>query len=186
MEITTARKSRPTSEAPSGWQLQKALEALLAVRAELAAIDPTIEDDETLYGDMLEGEASDAIAVIVATIRSSCADDRHAEAAKAHKADIAARQARFERARDIKRRAAFAAFDILNLPKITEHDFTAYRHKGVPHVVITNIDANDLQPFVKIEKTPDKLAIKALLKLGERLDGAELSNPEPGLSVRVR
>jgi hypothetical protein len=183
---TTRRKPSPIPAEPTAWQLSRALEQLLALRQELAAIDPAIEDDPRLYLDMLDGEGGDALSVLTATIRSSIADDRRAEAAKAHKADIAARQAGFERSRDLKRRAAFAAFETLNLPRITEWDFTAYRHKGVPHVLITNIDASALGAFVRIEKVPDKLGIAAELRQGKRLDGAELSNPEPGLTVRTR
>jgi hypothetical protein len=185
MNTRTAAKTAD-SPTPSDWQLNQALQILLTTAEALAAIDPTIKDDEKLYADMLEGEAGNALGIIESLIRSSNADDRLAEAARAEKADLAARQARFERRCEIKRAKAFAALEMLGMTRMERADFTAFRHKGFSHVVITDIDAGDLQPFVRIEKTPDKVAIGRLLKAGQDLDGATLSNPEPCMQVRVR
>lgn len=185
MSTRTVTKIPPAPDI-SDWQMTRAMETLLALRSQLAAIDPTIEDDPRLYEDMLDAEGGDALTVLENVIRSSNEDDRLAELAKTNKADLAQRQSRFERRRDVKRRAAFAAFSALDLPTMQRHDFTAFRHAGRSHVLITNIDASDLQPFVRIEKIPDKDGIGKELRAGRRLEGAELSNPEPGLTVRVR
>ena len=56
---------------------------------------------------------------------------------------------------------------------------------GQPRVIITD-EARLPEQFVRIKREPDKHLIASHLKAGERVEGAELSNSEPTLAVRVK
>ena len=170
---------------PSSWSMQNAMTALMEARDRLLAEDATIADDQRLFHDLLEGETDNALEILERVIRLSIESDNLAKAAKLRKDEIAEREARFRKRRDGLRAMAFSALDCLRPLKIEREDFTASIRNGQPVVVITDMDKLP-SAFVRTKVEPDKVLIGAALKAGNAVDGAELSNSAPNISIRTR
>jgi hypothetical protein len=172
---------------PSGYAIERAVEALLAVRDQLNAIDPTILEDERLLADMLEGEGGDALAVIDRIVRRAIEVSDFAEMAKQRKAAIGARQARFERQNDALRQAVANILQTLGLTRepIERDDFTLSIRAGSSRVVITDL-AELPASFVRVTREPMVREIGAALRAGEAVPGAMLGgNAQPVLTIRT-
>lgn len=171
---------------PSSWAVQNAVTALAQLRDRLLAVEPSLADDPRTLGDMLEGEdAEDYLATIDRVIRCALDAGALAEAAKQRKGDIAERQARFERRRDVLRKVAFEALEALDMDRRETAEFTATIGNRPPHVVITDAAALPAA-YVRTHTEPDKAAVLADLKHGVEVPGATLSNPQRGISIRTR
>jgi hypothetical protein len=168
---------------PSAWQLERAALALLAVRDQLNAIDPTILEDDRLFADMLEGE-TDALAVIDQIVRRSIEAADLAEMAKHRKQRIAARQARFEHQSDALRQGVANILNELGLRRIEREDFTLSIRDGVAPVKITEMGALP-EEFVRVTREPMAREIGAELRAGKTVSGATLGNPQPVLTIRT-
>ncbi len=170
---------------PSSYRVMNAVMELAQVREMLLAIDPTIEDDQALFQDLLEGEGGDNLAVIERLIEASIESDALADAAKLRLADLAERRARFERRSAAYRAVALQALESINLKRLEKPAWTASVANRPPKVVIT--DETALLPhFIRTKTEPDKALIAAALKNGVTVDGAVLSNPERGITIRTR
>lgn len=174
-----------TTKPPSSYAVMEAGNQLARVREMLFAIDPSIEEDQQLFHDMLEGEAPDALAVIERLIEASVESDALADAAKARQADLANRRARFERRRDAYRAVALKAMEQIHLRRLERPAWTASIANRPARVLITDESALD-EIYIRVEREPDKAAIAAGLKNGDTVRGAELSNGGVGLTVRTR
>lgn len=96
-----------------------------------------------------------------------------------------ARLARFEQRIDAMRALAFNLMDQTGVRKIELDAATLSIRAGQPRVIIT--DEAALPPdCVRIRTEPNKTAIKEHLERGEPVAGAEMSNAEPVLNVRVK
>ena len=171
---------------PSSWALQNAMTALMEMRDRLLSEDETIGEDDRLFSDLLDGEDSDnALDILRRVISASIDADNLAKAAKMRKDEIAEREARFRKRRDGLRNMAFRALDCLRPLKLETAEFTASIRNGQPVVVVTD---ETLLPeaFVRVKREPDKVLIGAALKAGNTVDGAELSNSAPNISIRTR
>jgi Siphovirus Gp157 len=174
-----------STTAPSSYRVMNAANELETVRAQLIAICPDIEDDPTLFADMLEGEAGDALKVIERLIEASIANDGLADMVKARQADLAERKARFERRRDACRTVAQQVLERINLKRLERPAWTASVANRPPRVLITDESALD-DTYIRIKREPDKAMIAAALKAGDSVPGATLSNGGVGLTVRTR
>ena len=170
---------------PSPFALARAMAVLATVREELLAIDPNAIEDVALFQDTLEGEGGDALDLLANVVRQSIEAEALAEAVKTRKADLAARQTRFERRQEVLRRIARDALQALGLPKLEMPDFTASVANGRAKVLVTDDKALP-DAFVRITRAPDREAIGEILRAGKQVRGATLSNPEPTLTVRAR
>lgn len=170
--------------APSAYQLEQAMAVLLSARERLLTEEPDLADDDKLFQDMLDGE-TDALDVLRRVIRASIEAKALAQAAQARIDEIRERKERFMRRSDALRGMAFAAMDALGLRKMEEGDFTASLRPGQPAVVITD-ETRLPEAFVRVKREPDKALISAALKAGQNVDGAELSNGMPTITVRTR
>jgi hypothetical protein len=173
-----------TTRQPSPYQIERAMSAAQALRASLTADDPAAAEDSALLADLIDGETP-ALDIVRALIRFGIEAQSLADATKARIDDLRARKERFERRVETARGTAFAMLEALEIGRLEEPDFTAAISKGRPGVRI--IDANLLPGCMtrtKIE--PDKLAIKAALDAGKTVNGAELSNGSPTLTVRTK
>ena len=159
------------------------------VRAQIEALrvtHPQIWDaeDEVLLADMLEGttDLHEFLTLVV---------HRMLEAkAFIHGIDVLiseqmARCARFEQRSNAMRTLAFRVMNWAEVRKVELPAATLSIRAGQPKVIIT--DETALPPdCVRIRTEPDRIAIKEQLMRGERMAGAELSNSEPTLAVRVK
>jgi len=100
-------------------------------------------------------------------------------------ASLKARCDRFEQRSDAMRALAFKVLVQAGVKRLELPAATLSIRSGQPKVIITDETALP-RDCVRIRTEPDKVAIKEHLARGEPVAGAELSNAEPVLSVRVK
>ena len=153
------------------------------IRDRIRATDPNI-DEETL-ADTVEG-LTDLHEIIQAVIRSALVDEALARGLKCRIVDM---QGRLDRLQDRALKRRQIAKDVmvhLDLRKLNAPDFTVSIREGVPSLTVINEDEvpkiywQPGEPRLKRQQLADDL------KHGEEIPGAELSDPEPILTVRAR
>lgn len=164
----------------TGHALYLALSALHSGVQRLAETEPDIDIDP--FTD-LPAEAHAVEEAIVKICRAAREAESLAEAAKKMAQQTAGRAARFEWQSDQYRGVAFAALDALGKRKIVAPDLTVSIRDGRPSVVITD-ETKLADEYVRVTRTPDKAAIGEALRQGVVVDGAELANGMPTLSIR--
>lgn len=142
------------------------------------------DGDDQLLADSLEGE-TDFHRFLAAVTRRICEAEACAEGIGDLIREVKERQQRFERRSDALRDMAFKLMNAADVRKLELAQATLSIRAGQPRVIIT--DEARLPPdCVRIKREPDKIAIKEHLARGEHVDGAELSNAEPALAVRIK
>jgi hypothetical protein len=153
------------------------------LRRRLKEQDPDI-DDETL-ADTVEG-LTDLHDIIAAIVRSALRDEALAAGLKLRIEEMEKRLVRLA-GRACKRRQI--ARDVMvegDVKKITAPDFTIFVRAGSPALQVVNEQAIPEGFWEPRPPRLDRLALLAALKRGQTVAGAELSNPEPVLSVRTK
>lgn len=147
----------------------------------LASMPELAEDDETLF-DTLDGltELTDQIGALLRSANEQTAD---AEGIKAYVAQLTERKKRLEATAGKKRAIAQNFMRDCGIAKLSLPDFTASVRAVPPGVVIFSAESLP-DEFVKIERVPDKAAIKKALKEGRQIPGAQLDNGGETLSIR--
>ncbi len=169
---------------PSGYALERAMVELMQARERLLAIDPTMDSDDRLMADMLEGEAGDALAIVERLIEASIDADGLADMAKARKLEIAERQARFERRRDVLRLIAQSALDALGLKKLERPTWTASIGVRPAPLIVDEMQLTD--EWFRTKREPLRAEIRKALAAGAEIAGAQLGNAATGITVRTR
>jgi hypothetical protein len=170
--------------APGAGTVMRAVSTLQQVKEQLRAICPDIEQDDTLFADMLEAEAGDALAVIERLVQGALDAEDHAEAAGKRLADLAERRARFERRAHACRTVALAALEAINLRKLERPHFTVSIYQQKPPLLV---DEQWLpSEWWRSKREPKRAEIRAALSANEKIPGAQFGNPMPGLSIRTR
>jgi Siphovirus Gp157 len=99
--------------------------------------------------------------------------------------ELKVRQDRMDQRVESMRALMFKLMQAAELKKLELAPATLSIRAGQPKVTIT--DETALPPdCVRIRTEPDRIAIKEQLMRGERMAGAELSNSEPTLAVRIK
>jgi hypothetical protein len=154
-----------------------------SIRERIVALESHI--DEATLADTLEG-CTDLNEAVAAVVRSALQDEAMAEGLRSL---IETLQERFRRLgeRASKRRAiARDAMVEVDLKKITAPDFTLSVRPGSPALVVKDEAAIPQPYWLPRDPRLDRVGLIRDLKKGAVVAGAELSNPEPVLSVRVR
>ena len=143
------------------------------------------DDDQQLLADMLDAEGGDAMQVLERLVDASLEADAMADAAKARKADMAERQARFERRRDTLRSIAKSALEALNPQEAGDRDMdgiAAAEPAATGHLwgPVTSAD------WFRITREPMKGEIRKALAAGQEIEGAEFGNADVGITIRTR
>ena len=141
-------------------------------------------EDEQLLLDTIEGQ-TDLIECIDKVMVSALEDKALAEGISLVEEDMATRRARFSKRADAKKAAIFRAMQEAGLSKLERPAFTLSIRAGTPKVVITD-EEQVPDVLMRHKKEPDKAAIGDLLKAGQQLPYATLSNGEPSLQVRTK
>ena len=152
---------------PSAYQMEAAMSAALQVKATLSD-----DGDDALLLGMLEGE-TDVFELVDRLAEQAVADKKLAEMASERAKRLEARAARH---RDLILRM----LEALEVRKLERALFTAsvgYRTKAI----VTDPEA---LPETLMRRSPDLHAVAKALKDGP-VDGAELSNPTPVLTLRT-
>lgn len=141
-------------------------------------------DDEKLLADMLEGETG-LHEFLAAAIDRMLDADAKADGIQLLIDEWKARSARFVQRSDALRALAFKLMQQAGVRKIELVPATLSIRTGTPKVIVT--DEAALPPAcIRIKREPDKIAIRDHLARGEQVPGAELSNSEPQLAVRIK
>lgn len=133
------------------------------------------ELDEQLFADTIEGE-TDVMELLDRIIEWSIADRLLADTAKTRAKRL---ETRAEKARDLAQRM----LEELGLDRLERATYTASIAAGPPSVVIEDPDE---VPPAYLRTVPDKERIKRVLKAGEPVPGALLSNERPVLRILTR
>jgi hypothetical protein len=168
---------------PNAWQLERAVSAWQQLRA-FYANDPALADDEeVITAALADAEITHPEVLLTRAIDALLwAEQREVEADDLRRQDIARRdryRSRIEALRTLIEQ-------LLTALELKRH--TATRGRAVlaltrPAIVITD-EALVPGKFIKIERSFDKLAMRAALDAGEDVPGAVLSNPAPALQIR--
>ena len=161
------------------------------VRAQIDALRaayPQIADDEDQWLLTLESETDlrEFLAVVVNRIYEA---DAFAEGAVASLeyliSNSKARKQRFEQRGEAMRALAFKVMSVAAVRKVELPQGTLSIRAGQPKVII--VDETALPPScIRIRKEPDRIVIKEHLMRGDQVPGAELSNREDVLALRIK
>jgi hypothetical protein len=145
---------------------------------------PELAEDEQLRADSIEGEteAFEFLALIIRQIEDArILADGTAERIK----ELNERGDRFARRIEAFRSLAFKIMEAADLTKAELPCATLSIRKGGTKIIITDESAiPDI--LCKFSRAPDRTKIKELLTDGKTVIGAELSNAEPSLSIRIK
>ncbi len=154
-----------------------------AIRDRILAQDPEI--DEQTLADTVEG-LTDLHEIIQAVVRSALLDEALARGLKCRISDMQERLDRLQDRASKRRQIAKDVMVHLHLKQINAPDFTVSIRDGSPSLVV--IDEDEV-PKIYWQPGEPRLKRQQLtedLKQGEDIAGAELSDPEPILTVRTR
>lgn len=147
------------------------LELAMSTAQQLLAELP---EDDQLRLDTIEGE-TEAFELMDRITESVLADETLAELARA-------RAKRLEERADHRRAIILQMLEALDMTKVQRPLYTAsLSHRSKP--VVTNADA---LPDDFIRHAVDLVALGKALRAGQTVEGAELSNPMPSLTLRTR
>jgi hypothetical protein len=173
------------SDAPSGYRVEQALAAWMAARSRLLTEDSELAHDEAALSELLGPEEGDVELILARTLRAARHSKSMADAAAEQIEDMQARKARYLRRNETMRATAFAIMDAMGRTKVEFPDMTASVRAGQPSVIVTDEDAiPDI--YVRTERKPDKSTILSALKSGLTVEGCELGNAPPSLSLRTK
>jgi hypothetical protein len=146
---------------------------------------PEIDDgDETLRMDMLEAQ-TDLNQFLDAVIKHKHNMEVLAESIGKLIEQHRIRRARFEQIAEAMRETARKIMEHAGVKKIVLPRATLSIRAGVPKVIIT--DETLLPPScIRVKHEPDKPAIAECFARGERVPGAEMSNAQEILTVRIK
>lgn len=145
---------------------------------------PELEEDDVLRADSIEGEtdAHEFLRLVEEQRREATA---MAGACSTTIAELEVRRDRFVRREHAMRKIAFQVMEAADLRKIEMAEATYSIRNGSPKLIVTD-DAIIPDILCRIKREPDKKKIADLLKQGNEVQGAILSNAEPTLSIRTK
>lgn len=164
------------SEAPNAWRIQQAMSVYQAARAVMMTEPDAIFD----MPDVSEVKAIKE--QLLSAIQWNAAN---AKAVVAMIDDLATRKARFQDHEKKARATLFAVMDALGETKCVLPHGTISISAGRPSLVITDETAIPAE-YLRTTVAPDKAAILADLKEGVVIEGAEMSNAPPVLTIRSK
>jgi Siphovirus Gp157 len=153
------------------------------IRDRIRAQDPQI--NEQTLADTVEG-LTDVHEILQAIIRAALTDEALATGLKCRISDMQGRLERLQDRASKRRQIAKDAMIELDLKKITAPDFSASLRPGIPALMVLNEDAVPKTYWEPGEPRLRRQVLASDLKGGAEVAGANLSNPEPVLSVRIR
>ena len=155
----------------------------LQLRERISGIYPQA-DDETLR-DTLEG-ITDLHEMIAAVIRSALVDEALHAGLRFRVDDMRERLSRLELRASKKRQLALGAMTEVGLSKLEQPDFTASARAGSPALIVIAEERIPEAYWLPQPPKLDRQGILGELKRGLEIPGAQMSNPQPVLSVRTK
>jgi hypothetical protein len=177
--------SKFMTKPPSSFALEAAMTALLQAREQLMTISPNIAEDVTLYLDSLEGLAEgDPLGVIDRIVDRKLHLEDMRQVVGARKTDLAQRGARLEREEEYWGYVLCQFLDALRQKSLERPTHTLSIHDGLPELILE--EEKLAERFLRVYKTPNKTEIRQALKAGEHVNGAELGDKKPILTIRTK
>jgi hypothetical protein len=164
---------------PSAFAIERAMSAAQSLIASLG----DDAEDEAIRESALDGE-TDALEVARRLIRVALDFEAMEKAAKARVDDLINRADRFAARAQAARETVKQMLDALNLPKLTDPEFTVSLRTGPPKVIVTDEQQLPAELF-RVRRSPDLTAIGRALDAGP-VNGATRSNGSLVLSVRTK
>lgn len=154
----------------------------------LRTVQPDLWDDEVndqiLLNDMLEAE-TDLHAFLGALLDRIGDVEEHFPGLEERISKLRSRRDRYEAQIATLRSLVLKLMDAAGVRRVELDQATLLVHPGHPKVIITD-EALLPDEFFRIKREPDKAAIKACIATNKPIPGAEMSNTEPVLHVRVK
>ena len=145
---------------------------------------PELQDDDVLRADMVEGSTS-AFEFLSQVVRLIGDNDALAKGVTIYIDELRARKERLFRRDQALRALIFQVMTLADLPKAELAEATVSIRAGQQKVIVTDETVLPDQ-FCRIKREPDKTAIKEALTHGDSVAGAQLSNGESTLMIRVK
>jgi Gp157 protein len=141
--------------------------------------------DEDTIRDTLEGLTT-LDQLIAEIVRSALVDQALQAGLRLRLDEMKERLGRLALREEKKRELAFEAMSDAGLKRIEAPDFTVTTRAGAPALIVTA--ENEIPAPYWLAQPPklDRQRLLSELKSGAAVDGVELSNPKPVLSVRKR
>ncbi len=150
----------------------------------LLLLYPELVEDDQLRADMIEGE-TEAFEFLEELERKRREAVHLIDGLTPDLVAMAMRQKRYERREQAMRHLMFKVMEMTGIKKHEMPLATLSMRNGPVKVIVTD-EARLTDEYVRIKREPDKIAIKKALENGTSVDGAELSNPVPVLSIRIK
>jgi hypothetical protein len=153
------------------------------LRHKLVEAFPDVDHDT--IRDTLEGITT-LHELIAEIIRSALIDEALQDGLRVRLQDMKDRLSRLEARSMKKRELAIGAMQEAGLKKLEQPDFTASARSGAAALVI--IDEGQIPELFWVAQAPklDRQGLIGVLRQGQEVLGAQLSNPKPTLSVRTK
>jgi len=153
------------------------------LRERLLVSFPDLAEDDQALLDTLDGETelTDKLAAI---LRSALHEEAMAGGLKEYQGKLTDRAAALKNRATKKRAVVLHFMEDVGLKKLQAPDLTATRKVTPPGVVV--YDETQLpDEFVRTKTEPDKSALRAALKEGQDIPGAQLGNTGETLQIKI-
>jgi hypothetical protein len=157
------------------------------VKAQIASLlirYPQLQDDEEALALSLDSE-TDATALLSQIVARLGETEALINGTANWISDLRSRHGNYDRRKDALRDLAFRIMEIAGLPRLELPLATLSISAGAKKVVITDEKALP-SAYVRTVREPAKTLIGQMLRAGHEVPGAELSNAEPHLTIRVK
>lgn len=154
-----------------------------ALRDRLRAQDPEL--DEVTLADTLEG-ITDLHEILAEIVRAALTDEAMASGLRLRIGVMAERLDQFQFRAAKRREIAREVMVESEIKKVTAPDLTLIIRPGTPALVVTDESALPAEFWEAREPRLNRQKLLAELKQGVEIQGVELSNPQPVLTVRTK
>jgi len=161
--------------------LQADVANVLADIDNLLTAYPELAEDTDLRADMLEGSTA-AYDVLTRLVNIERDSDSMSKAIAERIRDLSSRKARAEKRKDAMRLMMLRVMRAIGAPKVNLVEATVSITKGRDSVEIVD-EAKLPDAYVRIERVPDKTALKAALA-NDNVPGARMRSGEETITVR--
>lgn len=175
------------NDAPGPMAIQTALATWASTRSRLLSEDPDLANDEAQLVTLLGSECEDLTEIEHRLARAIVTASAMAEMAESMADNLLERRDRYKRRVMQYKAALLGILDATGERRAEFPDCTISTRAGPPAVIVTD-ETSIPERFIRTEvsRRIDKAGLLAVLRAGEIVEGALLSNPMPSITVRSK